>query len=817
MADIKIAKAFWIGILFTFLLCSATVWYSCRPSTDQHITTISLVKMYKPQDVHGRIIARVAAQPRTEWRFDDPTPAEVIVKNNATRGWEVASGVSNLAIKEGKLTGQTYGNLSLLHFERTSDLEDPDVLHSIEIRLRASKGSNLSIGFDRSEKMDLAKAVGYIVDFPTFMSTSPLLGGNKLQTYTLTPRFPTETYSSTRHIFIRPSDQAGATFEIESVRLIFRKQYLESIPSGIGWQSLKGVYHETLVSRSPESIQMNLTLPKNPWLDVSVGTIEDGPITFVIEVQGKNSKMDEVQLERTVTKAHRWEPIPLDLTSLNREPVTLRLSLKSENPGSIGFWGSPTIRSSGTMPNTTASVSPELDPPRGVILIWTDTLRRDHLDAYGYPRSTAPHIRRMAEEGTLFKDCISPATWTKVASPSVITSLYPLSHGVREFTDRLPASAITMTEVFHDAGYATLGFSSNFFTATFSNFHQGFDQLHEDGSLSNPRSSKTSYEYVDRLLPWLESHRKFPFFVFLHVYDPHDPYEPNPPYNTLWSDPAQKKEHERQLEEVRKVIRHPLMRLFGMPNLAEFQKAGINANAYVDYDRGWYDGSIRGMDAEIGRILELLRNTNMAKKTLVILAGDHGEEFLEHGRMFHGQSVYGELTDVPLIFWRPGSVPSGKSIESTVESMDVMPTILQMCGLKPPSGMQGRSLVPILAADKNSNSYPVFTEKAATVDVNAPAPNETESYAVIWNEWKLIHNPIRADGHPEFELFDHAKDPLDRNNLAAQHPDILKRYSKILKDWRKKAAAARLKPDREANQSLSQEELERMRSLGYIQ
>ncbi len=195
---------------------------------------------------------------------------------------------------------------------------------------------------------------------------------------------------------------------------------------------------------------------------------------------------------------------------------------------------------------------------------------------------------------------------------------------------------------------------------------------------------------------------------------------------------------------------------------------------------------------------------------------DHGEEFLEHGRMFHGQTVYGELIDVPLIFWRPGSVPA-KSIEQTVESMDVMPTILQMCGLKPPPGIQGRSLVPILTADKTQSSYPVFSEKAATVDVNAPAPNETESYSVIWNEWKLIHNSIRPEGHLEFELYDHAKDPLDQNNVASLHPDVVKRYSKILEDWRKRAAAARLKPDREANQSLSQEELERMRSLGYIQ
>ena len=106
-----------------------------------------------------------------------------------------------------------------------------------------------------------------------------------------------------------------------------------------------------------------------------------------------------------------------------------------------------------------------------------------------------------------------------------------------DFNDRLPAAATTLAEVYRAAGYATLGFASNLFTGQFTNLHQGFEEQHEDGSLPNQGSSKTAREYVDRLASWLEAHRDVPFFAFLHLYDPHDPFEPGRPYDTMWADP----------------------------------------------------------------------------------------------------------------------------------------------------------------------------------------------------------------------------------------------------------------------------------------
>jgi arylsulfatase A-like enzyme len=801
------------------LLCFAA---GCTARPPQGPAAVRLVDVYKPAAVEGRP-ATLAPRPRVEWRFDGPGSGKLA----ATRGWEAGPGVAGLAVRDGRLVGRSNSDFPMLHLVRTSGLEDRDILHAFEVRARASVAGRLSVTGRAAEKIDLAEVQKRALDSPWRMST-PVVAG-EMRTYTLETRaLPGAiTAADTRHILVRPIDAKGASFEIESVRLIFRKEHLSAVPSGLGWQGLSEVYRETLVGRSPEVIRLAVTLPARPWLDLGVGTVEDEPVTFRVAVQ--DGSAEKTLLEHTVTTPHRWEPATVDLAAFAGRKVSLTLSLAAERPGVLGFWGAPTVRSH-VAPAARADSGPEAGPPQGVILVWVDTLRRDHLGVYGYGRTTSPTIDRLAREGTLFRDCVGQATWTKVATPALMTSLYPSSHGVRDFSDRLPGSAVTMAEVYRDAGYATLSMSSIMFTGKFTNLHRGFEEVHEDTSLPDRDSSKTARIYVDRLLPWLETHRDAPFFVFLHVSDPHDPYRPYPPYDTLWADPGKREEHERQNKEVRKVVAAPLLKAFGMPTRDELVKAGFDADAYVDYDRDWYDGSIRAMDAEMGRLVERLRALGLDRKTLLVFTGDHGEEFLEHGRTFHGQSVYGELDALPLVFWGPGFVPSGSTVERTVETIDIMPTLLEISGLKAPAQAQGRSFLSLLAPGRRRDGgdvradapgwvdRPAITEKASTTEpMGAPPPQDTESTAIVASGWKLIHNAKRPAGKPEFELYDHPNDPLDRNDVAAGHPDVVQDLAKKLESWRKMAATAKLKPDAETAKTLSKEELERLRSLGYIQ
>jgi arylsulfatase A-like enzyme len=798
-----------------------------------------LVDEMKPEMVHGSPTASKPAESAGFWNFKERTSKPTPKESQETLGWKAGVNVAGLAERNGRLSGRSTSGFPIIYVDRKPAADDSDVPHSIEIHMRADKGANLSVRWQEGEKLNFKEIVEMAIASP-WVATTPIVPGDDFQTYTVPVSMPVRL-STIRYLLVRPTDSEQAGFEIESIRLVSRKEFLDRIPSGVGWQGLSDMYRETVVARAPESIGWELQLPDNPVLDLHVGTIEYGPVRFRLALSpASDVGKEEVLADHTVTTPHRWEALSTNLSSHARQRVRLLLSLEADTSGALGFWGSPAVRDLTRAPVADKRQKPAVelapvDPPQGVILIIADTLRRDHLNLYGYSRETAPVLARMASQGALFTDNTSQATWTKVSVPSIMTSLYPTSNRVLDFTDRLSAEATTLAEIFRDAGYATVSYSSVLFSGRFTNLHQGFEELHESGSVRNPNSSKTAREYVDRLSEWLKDHQDVAFFAFLHVFDPHDPYEPYRPYNSLWADPARKEEHQKNLEKVRKVIADPIMRQFGMPSRDELVAAGIDPKEYVSRDIDWYDGSIRGLDVEIGRLQERLGGLGLAEKTLMVFASDHGEEFLEHGRTFHGQTAYGELTSVPLIFHRPGQVPAGAVIDETVENLDIMPTILELSHLPIPKGVAGKSLLPLLAAARDrakaagssasvgelARKYgwsrrAAVSEKAATRQGGGPPPRSNESYSIIFDGWRLINNKQRPPDTPEFELYEHPRDLLNLKNVAALHPDKVRQLSERLEAWHREALAGQL-PKAASTKSMSKEDLERLRSLGYIQ
>lgn len=789
------------------------------------LSMLRLVDRFSGARVEGRPQGK-EVEPGAFWDFGAaPTAGQ-----DPLRGWKAGPGVADLKVVAGRLTGRATSDFPILFAERPKSVDPHDEFDSLEVRIRVSAGANLS-ATGAHGKPDFAQAasIGFFWSFHT-----PIPGTERLNTLTIRARQAGRMNFDA--LLLRPTDAAGAVFEIASIQAVSQRERRASIPSGVGWQGLGDVYHETIVSRSPEKITLEADIPDRAQFEASLGTTEDHPVTF--KMAAVNGDREQLVLERTLTTPHRWEPVVADLSAFSGKR-RLRLWLEAPDERSIGFWGSPVIRGAGAGPpgrRPHSTALGQVDPPQGVLLILADTLRKDHLPMYGYRRNTSPHLARLAARGALFRDTVTPATWTKVATPSLMTSLYPTSHQVRDFTDRLSPAAETLAEVYRRAGYRTVAYSSVMFTGKFTNLHQGFEELHESVSVEEPHySSKTARAFVDRATDWIERHGDEPFFMFLHVFDPHDPFEPRKPYAGLWANPSKKEQHEKQREQIRGKIRDPLMRIFGMPSREEIEQAGVDPAEFVSYDQDWYDGSIRGMDAEIGRLLERLRLLGLEGKVQVAFLADHGEEFLEHGRTFHGQSVYGELAGVPLILCRPGVIPAGVEIGETVRSIDLMPTLLDLSGLPVPGRAQGQSLVPLLAAaapghragSPSSGSaahaaqpsgwraLPAVTEKAGTANAGGPPPRESESYGIVSGGWKLVHNVRRPAGTPEFELYDHASDPLDRTNVAAQHPDLVARLSAELAEWRKRAEAARL-PREDSTAGMDAKELERLRSLGYI-
>ena len=795
----------------------------CRKAPEPGPGTIRLVEKFDAKAVEGSSPAKPPSIPRTEWRFGGtfptaPTPAGGVGKPPAfaaTRGWEPGPGISGLAIRDGLLVGRSTSGDPILHVERTSGLENADQLYAVVVRMRVSKGANLHMVTRPSPTVDLkVEAVSPRV-LPGAITT-PIIAGPEMQTYTLTPPAPV-TGARIRHLVIRPTDVPGADFAIESLRLVFRREHLGEVPSGVGWQGLRDIFRETLVTRSPETARFDVKLPSRPVLDLALGTPEDGPVTFRVGVRAGGK--DAAVLTHTVTTSYRWEPRVVDLSQFAGQDVSLSLSAAAEKPGAIAFWGAPVVRQ--------RALDSASGPPRTVILIQGDTLRKDHLDLYGYGRATGPTLKRLAEEGAFFDNAITQTSWTKAATPSIHTSLYPSTHGVHQIPDRLPASATTLAEVYRDAGYATVSFASVAFTGAYTNLHQGFEVVHEGESTAGragPRGAKTAREFTDRLVDWLETHRDVPSFVYLHFFDPHPPYEPNRPYDTMWADPKGRDEYLREQEVLKRFVADPFLAQRGMATRDELIQAGLDPDGFLQYSKDWYDGSIRGMDDEIARLVERLRGMGLEQRSIIAFYADHGEEFHDHGRMWHGQSIYGELLRVPLIFWAPGRIPKATRIEEPVELIDIMPTLLDLSGLRVPPAAQGQSLRPlfgggtggaVVAAKDAWKKRPVIAEKQPIG--REDFPNKSESYAIMDGGWKLIQNVGRPPEKPEFELFDFYKDPLDQKNVAAEHPDVVARLARVLDGFRTMARAAKLKPDSESTKGLSKEQLEQLRSLGYVQ
>jgi len=339
-----------------------------------------------------------------------------------------------------------------------------------------------------------------------------MLGDGEIRTFEI-KSWNSPTASRIKNVFVGPTDANEATFEIEHIRLIFRKE----CPSGASWQGLSKIYRQTLIAKTPEVIQFPLILPDKPWLDIALGTVDDGPVTFQVNILSVDGPTENVALlKRTITTPNRWEPVQVDLSQYARQNIILSLSLAGDKAGTLGFWGSPVIRNNGAIPqpSTIEKDAFSRDTPQGIILIWADDLRWNHLDAYGYSRQTAPVLRRMAEEGALFHDCLSQGPWTLPSTASLFTSLYPTTHGVYAEgvnATLLPASATTLTEVFHQAGHATLSFASLIYTGAMFNLDQGFEELHEGRStVEGPDSSR---EYIGRLLGWLDEHREVLFRI----------------------------------------------------------------------------------------------------------------------------------------------------------------------------------------------------------------------------------------------------------------------------------------------------------------
>jgi arylsulfatase A-like enzyme len=417
--------------------------------------------------------------------------------------------------------------------------------------------------------------------------------------------------------------------------------------------------------------------------------------------------------------------------------------------------------------------------PRLVVLVSIDTLRADHLGLYGYERGTSPHLDRLALESTIFDEAMSTSPWTLPAHASLLTGLYPSRHGLTSHERYLESSLATLPQLFSKAGYRTAAVVNSHNLAPEFGLDRGFEQYRYVEEKVDRRDPST--EITDQAKEWVRQAGKNPLFLFLHYYDVHSDYVSLPEFEGPFLRPYQGTADGSTAQLAAFREGKALLSSADAPNLV---------------DR--YDAGIRQMDEEIGGFLDFLRKESLWESTLLVLTSDHGEEFFEHGGVLHGQTQYQEVLRVPLLIMGPG-VPAGRRVANPVSLIDVVPTLAAQAGLAAPGKLDGADLSPLWTGKGLEDRF-LFSE----ADHNNVEHDITRS--VRYRSFKLHFNRLSR----EYRLYDLSRDPSETEDIAARDEDTFATLTGRLEGF---LAAEKIEAPVRA---LSEEEIEKLRSLGYL-
>jgi arylsulfatase len=435
-----------------------------------------------------------------------------------------------------------------------------------------------------------------------------------------------------------------------------------------------------------------------------------------------------------------------------------------------------------------------------VLLLTVDTLRTDAISFYGGHNRT-PAFDGLLQDSVVFTNARSVSSWTKPAFASIMTGLSPLVHETTGLSSRLPSGAETIAEILQDVGFRTVAIGSNVFLREHFNFHQGFQEYYFSmGSAGDsfgarilraswpPRYREaTTEDLANRAIRWVETRPEGPFFMWLHFFDPHWPYQPPRAFLPSKSAPPRIGTHFDEFESVRQ----------GQFVPSEVEKKWI---------RDLYEAEVRYVDANVGQFLDSLKRAGLYDSCLVAFTSDHGEEFWEHGGYEHGHTLYDELLRVPLAFKLPSSA-TVTTTDASVSTESISPSILDVLNLlDDEKTFTSPSLSPWWRApDVGGQRAPILSGGNLYFE---------ERVSILFDSTKYIHHP----GSGREELYDLSRDPSERDPLGLRWEErleearrLLQRQTAIYGDIR---AALNL---RESSAEIDREIREKLRSLGYIQ
>ncbi|MGD9546799.1 MAG: sulfatase [Candidatus Krumholzibacteriia bacterium] len=448
-----------------------------------------------------------------------------------------------------------------------------------------------------------------------------------------------------------------------------------------------------------------------------------------------------------------------------------------------------------------AGCSPE-DPvaaPRPpVILIGIDTVRGDHVHAWGNPDIMTPNLDRLATDGVLFRRCQSTAPWTGPSFASILTGLLPYHHGfIGGDYGRLAEQFTTLGESLQGCGYATASFVTIRWLTRIFGLTQGFAVTE---SFFDQGKGLASRSVTDGGLAFAAAHRDEPFFLFLHYFDAHAPYTPPPPYDRLYYEGDEKGPGEPLLATL-KSDRNRLLEESRNSRIYDWLEGVTDWEFPVKQ----YAAGVTHVDDHVGQVLLGLEQLGLYDEAMIIVVSDHGEHLTEHGFYFTHSLPYQEAVHVPLLIKWPGGRFAGSTVEERVSTVDILPTVLAALDLDPPAGMDGVALTDLAGGISPGPQEPLFSEQGSS-------PRDF-CKSLVKGDWKLIW--FRTGDADRFELYDLARDPGETDDLADRRPDILDGlragFAAVFAEDSPLSAAPPVPAD-----DLGGEARKRLRSLGYI-
>jgi arylsulfatase A-like enzyme len=560
---------------------------------------------------------------------------------------------------------------------------------------------------------------------------------------------------------------------------------------------------ETVAVAADSSFRVALEGPARRLVFSSALTAPDGcpvEVRFRVEAgagDGWEPLFDEVARP---DPAH-WRDHAVDLPA-GRALRQLRFSTRARwpTPGAATcaalvepLWGSVSLLA--------ADPAPQQRLPN-VVLISLDTLGASYLGSLGGFPDASPRLDAFLADGFSFRRAYAQYGVTRTSHASLFSALYPRRHG--SFPDAGARPLESLVGRLAQRGYVTVAFTEGGFVSGEFGFQGGFDR-YDNGSLDpgNPAFLSAAEETFRRAAAFLArgAAAQAAFFLFVHSYEVHTPYRARD-------------------EAAREIfLRHRPADLPGIPGIVQARRIldhndGTQAMSETELGllRAMHVAEIHTLDRVVGSFLDALERLGLAEDTLVVLTADHGEQFGEHGRAGHGESLHNRVLHVPLGFRWPGAIAAGAD-DAPVQLVDVMPTILDLVGLPLPAGLDGRSLAPRLRGAA-LEERPAFAEmrgaRGECRRIGEPPGCDRESLAVQTRRFKLIASPEP----PGEALYDLQDDPLETRDVSSLHPDELARHRALLEQYRAAAGAPR-----EAAPPVEVEGLlrDQLRALGYVE